>query len=145
MSDDRLGYLDWLEQVFFGGMELSVLSTPAFTAIIVLQQVYPDAVPVAGLLAIPTGSVALALYRNGAIDVGEWPRRSELFSVPLRLTYFSLVFFLATMGVAYVTHAAGSWWLILLGIVVQALGLAAFPSVYRAIHGSPNVKPAARI
>ncbi len=145
MSDDGLGHFEWLEQIFFGGMELSVLSSPAFTALIVLQQVYPDAVPVAGLLAIPTGSVVIALYRNGAIDVGKWPRRSELFSIPLRLAYFSLVFFFATMGVAYVTHAVGSWWLILLGIVVQALGLAAFPSVYRTVHGSPNVKPAARI
>lgn len=145
MSERGLGYLGWLEQVFFGGMELSVLSTPTFTVLIIAQRVYPDAVPVAGLQAIAAGSIALALFRTEAVDVGTWPRRSELSSLPLRLVYFSAVFFLATMGVAYAIHAVGSWWLALLGGVVQVVGLAGFPTAYRLVHGDPVLKPAERV
>lgn len=140
MSDER-GLLDWLEQVFFGVMELSFLSTPAFAVIVVAQELYPDAAPLAGLTAIAVGSIALALYRNEALDVGKWPRRGELGSLPLRVLYFSVLFFLATMGVAHVAVSAGMMWLTLGGGVVQALGFAAFPTVYRRIHGDPLQKP----
>lgn len=145
MSGSELGYLGWLEQVFFGGMELSVLSTPTFTVLVIAQQVYPDAVPLAGLQAIAAGSIALALFRNEAVDVGTWPRRSELSSLPLRLLYFSAVFFIATMGVAYAVHSVGSWWLVLLGGVVQVVGLAGFPTAYQLVHGDPVLKPAERV
>lgn len=145
MSEESLGVLGWLEQVFFGLMELSFLSTPAYLVLVLAQEVYPDAVPIAGLLAIATGSIVIALTRNGAVAVGEWPRRGELTTMPFRLAYFSLVFIAATMGVAYVTHAVGSWWLTLLGAPVQALGLAAFPTAYYQVYGTPRVKPAQRI
>lgn len=145
MGDEKLGYLGWMEQVFFGGMELSVLSTPTFTVLIIAQEIYPDAVPLAGLQAIVTGSIGVAVYRNEAIDVGTWPRRSELVSLPLRLVYFSTVFFLATMGVAFLVHAVGSWWLVLLGGVVQFVGLAGFPSAYRLVYGDPALNPAQRV
>ncbi|PSQ49272.1 hypothetical protein BRD19_04410 [Halobacteriales archaeon SW_7_65_23] len=145
MSDGNLGVQGWLEQVFFGGMELSVLSTPAFIVLIVAQRVYPDAVPIAGLQAIAAGSIAIAAFRNEAVDVGTWPRRSELTSLPLRLVYFSAVFFLATMGVAHAVHTAGSWWLVLLGSVVQVVGLAGFPTAYQLVHGDPVLKPVERV
>lgn len=145
MSEEKLGLGGWLEQVFFGGMELSVLSSPAFLVLVIAQRVYPDAVPIAGLLAIPTGSLLIALFRNEAIDVGRWPRRSELISLPLRLCHFSVVFFVATMGVAFLVHSIGSWWLVLLGAVVQAAGVAAFPTVYHAVHEEPVVNPGARV
>jgi hypothetical protein len=138
-------FLAALEQVFFGGMELAGLSSPAFLAVLVLQQRYPDASALAGLTAIAAGSVTLAALRSGTVDTGEWPRRSELTSLPLRVGYFSLVFLVATMGVAAFAVAAGTLWLTLLGGVVQAGGLAAFPTAYARVHGEPLKKPARRV
>lgn len=135
----------WLEAVFFGGIELSALSTPTFAALIFLQDLYPDAVSLAGLTAIGAGSVALSVYRTGAVDVGRWPRRSELTSLPLRVIHFSLVFLLASMGVALVAVSAGSLWLTLLGGVVEAVGLATFPTLYGRVYGDPVVNPAERV
>jgi hypothetical protein len=130
-------FIDWLEQVFFGGMELSFLSTPAFALVVVFQNAHPDAVSLAGLLAIGSGSLALAEFRNGIVDVGAWPRRSELTSLPLRVGYFSLLFLASSMGVAAVVIAVENWWLTLLGAVVQVAGLAAFPTAYHLVHGEP--------
>jgi hypothetical protein len=137
--------LAWLEQVFFGGMELAALSTPAFVAVLVLQQRYPDASALAGLTAIAAGSVTLAVLRAGTVDTGAWPRRSELSSLPLRVGYFSVVFLAATIGVAALAVSLGSMWLTLFGGVVQALGLAAFPAAYARVHGDPLKKPAQRV
>jgi len=142
---DRRGFLAWLEQIFFGIMELSVLSTPSFAVVAVAQQRYPDAAALAGLTAIAAGSVAIAVFRTGALNVGAWPRRSELTSLPLRVTYFSLVFFVATMGVAFAAVSLGTLWLTPLGGVVQTFGLASFPTVYRLVHGDPLQKPAHRV
>jgi len=142
---DEPGLLGWLERVFFGGAELSVLSTPSFAVVVFAQAAYPDAAPLAGLSAIAAGSVAVAAFRADSPDVGDWPRLSELTSLPLRTTYFSVLFFVATMGVAHVAVAAGTLLLTPLGGVVQAAGLAAFPSVYRAVHGDPVRKPAQRV
>jgi hypothetical protein len=144
MSDEQ-GLFAWLERVFFGGAELSVLSTPSFAVVAVAQEAFPDAAPLAGLAAIAAGSVGLAAYRAGSLDVGEWPRRGEFISLPLRVGYFSLVFFVATMGVAYAAVSAGTLWLTPLGGVVQATGLAAFPTVYRSVYGQPVRKPAHRV
>ena len=145
MSDSERGLLQGLEWVFFGGMELSFLSSPAFTVVAFLQQLYPDAVSLSGLFAIGAGSVAIAAFRGESVDVGAWPRRAELTSLPLRAGYFSVVFFAASMGVALVVVTFGSWWFTLLGAVVQVAGLAAFPSVYRLVHGDPLQKPARQI
>ena len=134
-----------VEQVFFGGMELAVLSSPAFAALLVLQERYPDAIPIAGLLAIATGIVALAALRTKTVDTGMWPRRSELTSIPLRVSYFSVLFLAATLGVAAVAIELGTLWVALAGGVVQPLGLAGFPRVYRAVYGDPLRKPAARM
>ena len=73
MSEPGTGLLAWLEGVFFGVMELSFLSTPAFAVVALLQSRYPDAIPLSGLAAIGAGSVALAAFRGGRIDVGAWP------------------------------------------------------------------------
>jgi hypothetical protein len=137
MSAWHTRFFDWLEGIFFGGMELSFLSSPAFALVVVFQDVYPDAVSLAGLLAIGTGSMALAEFRNRTVDVGPWPRRSELTSLPLRVGYFSLLFLVSSMGVAAVVVAVGNWWLTLLGAVVQVSGLAAFPTAYNLVHGEP--------
>lgn len=146
MSDVSLGFYGWLEEIFYGGMELSALSTPAFTFLVVLQNLYPDAIPIAGLAAIGTGSVAIAAYRNDVVDVGPWPRRSEFTSLPLRMAYFSLLFFAATIGVAVVAVAVGSWGVAFLGgALVEAIGLAGFPTAYRLLYGSPVRKPAERV
>jgi len=137
-------FLAGLEQVFFGGMELAGLSSPSFVVVLVLQQRYPDASALAGLTAIVAGSVAIAAFRTGTVDTGAWPRRAELTSLPLRVGYFSALFLLATMGVAAVAVSVGNLWLTLLGGVVQALGLAAFPAAYARVHGDPLRKPAQR-
>lgn len=137
--------VQWLERVFFGGAELSVLSTPAFVAVLVLQTRYPDAIPIAGLLALGTGSVGIALFRAKTVDVGAWPRRGELATVPLRVGYFSAIFAAASAGVGAGAVAAGSLWFALLGGVVQPVGLAAFPAVYRAVHGEPLQHAAAEL
>lgn len=144
MTDEGNRLLAWLDRIFFGGMEFSFLSSPAFAIVAILQQRYPDAAALSGLLAIAGGAVGVAVFRSGYVDVGDWPRRAELASLPLRVVYFSLVFFMATMGVAVVVVSTGSWWLTLLGAVVQVLGLAAFPTVYRTIYGDPVQKPAHR-
>jgi len=137
--------LAWLERIFFGGMELSALSSPSFLAVLVLQQRYPDASALAGLTAIAAGSITIAVLRAGAVDTGAWPRRSELTSLPLRVGYFSVVFLAATMGVAAVAVAVGSLWLTLFGGVVQAVGLAGFPTAYSMVYGDPLQKPARRV
>lgn len=139
------GLSEWLEAVFFGGIELSVLSTPTFAALIFLQALYPDAISLAGLTAIGAGSVALAAFRTGAVDVGRWPRRAELTSLPLRVIHFSLLFLLATMGVAIVAVSAGSLWLTPLGGVVEVVGLATFPTLYGRVYGDPVVNPVERV
>jgi hypothetical protein len=144
MSDKRRLFA-WLERVFFGGAELSVLSTPGFAVVVFAQTAYPDAAPLAGLTAIAAGSVGLAAFRAGALDVGEWPRLSELTSLPLRAAYFSVLFFVATIGVAHAAVSAGTLWLTPLGGVVQVAGLAAFPTVYSAVYGEPVRKPAQRV
>ena len=145
MSEPETGLLAWLEEVFFGVMELSFLSTPAFAVVALLQSRYPDAASLSGLAAIVAGSVALAAFRGERVDVGAWPRRAELSSIPLRVGYFSAVFMTASMGVALVVVTLGSWWFALLGGVVQAAGLAAFPTVYRAVYGEPLRDTALRV
>ena len=42
MSDERRLFA-WLERVFFGGAELSILSTPGFAVVVFAQTAYPDA------------------------------------------------------------------------------------------------------
>ena len=145
MSDSDAGDQPRFEGVFFGVMELSFLSTPAFAAVAVLQWHYPDAVSLSGLFAIGAGSVALAAFRGGRVDVGAWPRRGELSSLPLRVAYFSLVFLAASLGVALVVVTVGSYWLVIMGGVVQVAGLAAFPAVYRLVHGEPVGEAAVRL
>lgn len=145
MTESGNVVLAWLDRLFFGGMEFSFLSSPAFAAVVVLQERYPDAAALSGLCAIVAGAVAVAVFRSGYVDVGDWPRRAELSSLPLRFGYFSVVFFTATMGVAVVVVSTGSWWLTLLGGVVQVVGLAGFPTVYRTVYGEPLQKPAQRV
>ena len=139
----RTGVVQWLERVFFGGAELALLSTPAFVVVLVAQNRYPDAIPVAGLFAIATGSVGLALFRAGVVDVGDWPRQGELTTLPLRGLHFSLVFLVASAGIgAFAVDVVGSLWVAPVGGVIQPVGLAAFPTVYRAVHGEPLGRPA---
>lgn len=136
-----------LELMFFGGAELSVLSTPSFAVVFFAQMVYsdPNVVPLAGLTAIFFGSAALGAFRARRPDVGKWPRRSEMSSIPLRVVYFSTVFFLASMGVAYVAVSLDTLWVTPLGGVVQVAGLAAFPTAYRSVYGDPVRKPSIRV
>ncbi len=141
-AEEPLGLFGWLEEIFYAGVELSVLATPGFLAVFLMQYRYPDAVPLAGLTALFVGYLSLAVFRQRTIDVGKWPRRGELTSTPLRFTYFSVVFFLASYGVGATAVSLGSYWYTLFGGVVIALGLAAFPTVYRQLYGDPTTKPA---
>ena len=143
-----LGY--WSNAVFYAGVELSTLSVPAFVPALFAQNVYPDAVPLAGLSAIVVGTLALALFRSRRIDVGSWPRRGEFSSLPFRVLYFSTVFVIATIGVAFVavsTFETGMSFLVAMvaGGIVEAVGLAAFPRAYRALFGAPPSTAAERM
>lgn len=145
MGDTAPGILGWLERIFYGGMEMAFLSTPAFAVVFALQSIDPDAISLSGLFAIAAGSAAIAIFRAGVIDVGDWPRRGELSTIPVRAGYFSLVFFVSTMGVATIVIALESWWYAPLGGAVQIAGLALFPTVYRSVHGEPVRKPTQRV
>jgi len=140
--EESLGLFGWLEEIFYAGVELSVLATPGFLAVFLTQHRYPDAVPLAGLMALAVGYLSLAVFRQQTIDVGTWPRRGELTSSPLRFTYFSLLFFVSSYGVGAAAMTLGSYWYTLFGGVVIALGLAAFPTTYRLLYGDPTTKPA---
>ncbi|AUX07850.1 hypothetical protein AArcSl_0195 [Halalkaliarchaeum desulfuricum] len=147
-ATDRLTY--WSDMLFFAGVEFSVLSTPAFLPAFLAQARYPDLVPLAGLSAIALGVLSLAIFRSRRIDVGEWPRRGELSSVPFRLVYFSALFAVATLGIASVAvstfDTAGAFlFAMVAGGTVEVAGLAAFPRAYRALYGSPTTKPARRV
>ena len=138
MRQLRSGVVRRLERVFFGGAELAVLSTPAFIIVLVSQSQYPDAIPIAGLFALAAGSTSLALFRAGVVDVGSWPRRGELVTLPLRTIHFSLVFLTASVAVGILSvDVVGSLWITPAGAAVQGVGMAVFPTVYNAIHGEP--------
>ena len=145
-TETKNGVSYWVERFFFAGIELTVLSTPAFVPAVLFQYRYPDALPLAGIAAIVAGAASLTLYRTGVVDVGAWPRLGEFGSAPLRVTYFSAVFLAATFGVAGVTTVlSGSLGLAFVsGGVVQALGFAGFPTVYRSVYGDPVRHPAQR-
>ncbi|WP_281194501.1 hypothetical protein [Halorubrum sp. F4] len=138
-SRTKEGASYWVERFFFAGIELAVLASPALVLSLVLQAVFPDAVPLAGIAALVGGSVALTLFRTRAVDAGEWPRLGEVKSAPLWIAYVSATYLVATVGVAAaVTALSGPLPLAFVGGgVVQTLGLAAFPTVYRAVHGEP--------
>ncbi|WP_058367015.1 hypothetical protein [Haloparvum sedimenti] len=143
--DDKEGLTAWVERFFFAGVELSVLSTPAFVVAYLAQALYPDTVPLAGLAAIGAGSIALAVYRARTVDVGGWPRRGEFSTLPLRVAHFSLVFLIACVAVGAAAGEVGSWGMAFLsGGAAEVLGLGLFPRVYRAVHGDPFRKPAER-
>ncbi len=145
-SQEKTGLSGWVERYFFAGIEITVLSTPAFVPVVFLQFHYPDAVPLAGLAALAAGSFSLMLFRARAIDLGAWPRLGELSSVPLRVVYFSAAFLAATFGVAAVATEMGSLALAFVGgAIVQTAALAGFPAVYRAIYGEPARHPSQRV
>ncbi len=144
-SQEKTGLSGWVERYFFAGIEITVLSTPAFVPVVFLQFHYPDAVPLAGLAALAAGSFSLMLFRARVIDLGPWPRLGELSSVPLRALYFSATFLAATFGVAAVATDVGSLALAFVGGGgVQTLALAGFPAVYRVVYGEPARHPSQR-
>ncbi|UWG51154.1 hypothetical protein AArcCO_1855 [Halalkaliarchaeum sp. AArc-CO] len=147
-SADRLTY--WADMLFFAGVEFSVLSTPAFLPVFLAQTTFPDTVPLAGLSAIAFGVLSIAIFRSRQVDVGKWPRRGELSSVPFRVVYFSAVFAIATLGVASVAvsafDTAGSFlFAMVAGGVVEVAGMAAFPRAYRTLYGTPTTNPTERV
>ncbi|SNR37505.1 hypothetical protein [Halorubrum vacuolatum] len=144
-SQQKEGVGLWVERYFYAGIEITALSTPAFVPVVLFQHLYPDAIPLAGLAALIVGSFSLAVLRAQAIDLGPWPRLGELSSVPLRATYFSATFLAATFGVAAVAAAIGSLLVAFFGgIIVPTIAYAAFPRVYRAIHGATTRHPSQR-
>ena len=144
-SQRKEGVDRWVERYFYAGIEITVLSTPAFVPVVLFQHFYPNAIPIAGLTALIVGSFSLTLFRAQAVDFGPWPRLGELSSVPLRATYFSATFLVATFGVGAVAAWVGSLIVAPLGgLLVPTVAYAAFPRVYRIVHGATTRHPSQR-
>lgn len=122
----------WLEFVFYSGVELSVLGSPALLVLLYRPFYDVDANAIAGLSTIVFGTCWLALFRGGYLPAGEYPRLGDLDSVPLRGLYLSLTVLVATWIGAFGWQLFGT----LVAAVVLPIGctwlaLAAFPFVWR--------------
>ncbi len=122
----------WLEFVFYSGVELSVLGSPALLILLYFPLYDIDANAMAGLSTITFGTLWLAMFRGGYLPARDYPRLGDFNSVPLRIGYFSATILGATWLGAF------GWQLfetlavaLLLPIGVTWLAFAAFPFLWR--------------
>lgn len=124
----------WLEYVFYSGVELSALSTPALTFLLFGAPFSRDGVSIGGLVAVAMGTFALAVFRGNYVDVGEFPAIGGLTNLPFRIAYYNLL-----LG-SVVTLGAYGWaqGAPLLSVLVPAsgmlLGMAVLPRVYGLVR-----------
>ncbi|WP_276279153.1 hypothetical protein [Halorussus caseinilyticus] len=122
---------EWLDSVFFAGLEISVLSIPALVALLYATPRGP--VSLAALTAIAVSTCAAATLRGGWVELGDWPRPGDPYTVPARSAYYS-----ATIAVASYLGAAAH---VALGVpaagiaVSTGVSLAAMVALPRAIGG----------
>lgn len=77
----------WLDSAFFAGLEIGVLSIPALVALLTATPEGPIAL--AALTAITASTCAAATFRGGWIDLGDWPRPGDPYTIPVRSAYYS--------------------------------------------------------
>lgn len=122
----------WLEFVFYSGVELSVLSSPALLVLLYRPVYNIDASSIAGLSVIAFGTLWLALFRGGYLPAGDYPRVGDFESLPLRIGYYSATVF----GSAWVGGFGSQLFdslvaAALLPIGATWLAFAVFPFVWR--------------
>ena len=125
----------WLEYVFYSGVELAVLASPALLVLLYWPAYDIDASSIAGLSAIAFGTAWLALFRGGSLPVGEFPRLGDFGSLPLRLGYYSATVFAATWLGGLGWQLSGSLAAAaLVPIGATWLAFASFPRLYRILQ-----------
>jgi len=97
----------FLEYVFYSGVELSVLGSPALLVLLYWPVYDLDASSMAGLSTIVFGTLWLALFR-GYLPVGDYPRFGHFKSVPLRVGYYSATIYAATWLGAFGWQLSGT-------------------------------------
>lgn len=122
----------WLEFVFYSGVELSVLGSPALLILLYFPFYDIDANAIAGLSTIMFGTLWLAMFRGGYLPARDYPRLGNFSSVPLRTVYYSATVLGATWLGAFGWQVFGTLAVgFLLPIGVTWLAFAAFPFVWR--------------
>ena len=125
----------WLEYVFYSGVELAVLASPALLVLLYWPAYDIDASSIAGLSTIAFGTAWLALFRGGYLPVGDYPRFGDFGSLPLRLGYYSSTVFAATWLGGLGWQLSGSLAAAaLLPIGATWLAFAAFPRLHRSLQ-----------
>ena len=113
------GWERWLDHLFFAGLEISMLSIPALVLLLFATPQGPIAL--AALTALAVSTCAAATFRGEWVDVGEWPRPGDPYTLPLRSAYYSAT----VAGAAYLGAAAH----VAVGAPVAGIAAAAMVSV----------------
>lgn len=122
----------FLEFVFYSGVELSVLGSPALLVLLYWPVYDIDPSSMAGLSTIAFGTLWLAVFRGGYLPVDEYPRFGHVNSVPLRVSYYSATIYAATWLGAFGWLVSGSLAAaFFLPIGATWLAFAAFPKLWR--------------
>lgn len=132
-ENDELGR--WLESLFDGTAEASVLGLPALVVAVFSGGFLASS---AALGAVVTLSFGVAAYRNGSLAFGPgWPPFSP-FYVAVRVVWYNLAYFAAIYGVVgfdlFESTPSGLTLAIVAGAAVAAVALLAFPYVADGIE-----------
>jgi hypothetical protein len=114
----------FLDHLFFGGVELCVLSTPVL--LLLLLATPADAVSLSALTTLVAGSTTLAVLRGGYLGSRDWPRVGEVGSFPGRSAYYGAVVGGGTYAGVQVQLLSGAFWT---GILVPAAATACLLSL----------------
>lgn len=116
----------WLDHVFFGAMEVTVLVLPVLWFLLVA----PNEVEVSlsAMTVLTVAPAVVGTFRGGYVDVGRWPRPGHFGSMPFRMAYYGSVVAVATFTGVQAQLVTGVWWLgIVVPTVVTVVTLAPFP------------------
>jgi hypothetical protein len=118
----------WLDFVFWGGMELSVLANPAL--LVLLGATPPGPIALSALTALVVGSASIGSYRGGYVGSTDWPRPGDFGTMAGRSAYYSIVVAAATYAGAEANVATGLFWAgVFVPAVLAAATLAPLPRV----------------
>ncbi|SFR41772.1 hypothetical protein [Halogeometricum limi] len=134
-DNDELGR--WLEDLFDGTAEATVLGLPALVVAAFSGDFVASSAALGAAVAL---SVGVAAYRNGRLSLGpEWPPFS-VFYAAVRTLWYNVVYLVAVFG----TVGAGVFSptppdlaaAIVAGFVVGTAGLLAFPFVANGVESA---------